>query len=161
VLSKRKADRIRGWERVIQKHKVGDTVKGKCVRKIKGGLLVDVGVLVFLPASQVDIRRVGDVGEYIGRDIEAKIIKIDEERRNIVLSRRKLLEEDRDKMKKELFTNIRIGEIRRGGIAHPHKEACHLLGVIFVHLAAPGLDVQTLSHRAPVTIPKRGWTVKR
>ncbi|HOX05591.1 MAG TPA: 30S ribosomal protein S1 [Planctomycetota bacterium] len=114
VLSKRKADRIRGWERVIQKHKVGDTVKGKCVRKIKGGLLVDVGVLVFLPASQVDIRRVGDVGEYIGRDIEAKIIKIDEERRNIVLSRRKLLEEDRDKMKKELFTTIRVGEIRRG-----------------------------------------------
>ncbi len=114
VLSKRKADRIRGWERVIQKHKVGDTVKGKCVRKIKGGLLVDVGVLVFLPASQVDIRRVGDVGEYIGRDIEAKIIKIDEERRNIVLSRRKLLEEERDKMKKELFTTIRVGEIRRG-----------------------------------------------
>jgi small subunit ribosomal protein S1 len=114
VLSKRKADRIRGWERVIEHHKIGDTVKGRCMRKIKGGLLVDIGVLVFLPASQVDIRRVGDVGECIGREIEAKIIKIDEERRNIVISRRKLLEEERDKQKKELFTTIRVGEIRRG-----------------------------------------------
>jgi len=114
VLSKRKADRIRGWERVIGTHTVGDTVKGRCVRKIKGGLLVDIGVLVFLPASQVDIRRVGDVGEYIGREIDAKIIKIDEDRRNIVISRRRLLEEERERMKKELFKNIRVGEIRRG-----------------------------------------------
>ncbi|MHC4913873.1 MAG: 30S ribosomal protein S1 [Planctomycetota bacterium] len=114
VLSKRKADRIRGWERVIETHKVGDSVKGRCVRKIKGGLLVDIGVLVFLPASQVDIRRVGDVSEYIGREIDAKIIKIDEDRRNIVISRRRLLEEEREKMKKELFATIRIGEIRRG-----------------------------------------------
>jgi small subunit ribosomal protein S1 len=114
ALSKRKADRIRGWERVIESHSVGDTVKGRCVRKIKGGLLVDIGVLVFLPASQVDIRRVGDVGEFIGREIDAKIIKIDENRRNIVISRRRLLEEDREKMKKELFGEIRVGEIRRG-----------------------------------------------
>ncbi|MFH0937867.1 MAG: 30S ribosomal protein S1 [Planctomycetota bacterium] len=114
VLSKKKADRIRGWERVMQAYKVGDTVKGKAVRKIKGGLLIDIGVHVFLPASQIDIRRVGDPGDWIGRELECKIIKIDEERRNIVLSRRKLLEEDRDKMKKDLLSTIQRGEVRRG-----------------------------------------------
>ena len=114
VLSKKKADRIRGWERVMQAYKVGDVVKGKAVRKIKGGLLVDIGVHVFLPASQIDIRRVGDPGDWIGRELECKIIKIDEERRNIVLSRRKLLEEERDKMKKDLLGTIQRGEVRRG-----------------------------------------------
>ena len=62
------------------------SVTGKVTRKIKGGLLVDIGVPVFLPASQVDIRRPGDIGEFIGQEIEAKILKIDEERRNIVIS---------------------------------------------------------------------------
>ncbi|MBI3829253.1 MAG: 30S ribosomal protein S1 [Planctomycetes bacterium] len=114
VLSKKKADRIRGWERVMQMYKVGDVVKGKAVRKIKGGLLVDIGVHVFLPASQIDIRRVGDPGEWVGREMECKIIKIDEDRRNIVLSRRKMLEEDRDRMKKTLLGSIQRGEVRRG-----------------------------------------------
>jgi len=114
VLSKKKADRIRGWERVMEMYKVGDVVKGKAVRKIKGGLLVDIGVHVFLPASQIDIRRVGDPGDWVGKEMECKIIKIDEERRNIVLSRRKMLEEDRDKMKKTLLGSIQKGEVRRG-----------------------------------------------
>jgi len=114
VLSKKKADRIRGWERVMEMYKVGDVVKGKAVRKIKGGLLVDIGVHVFLPASQIDIRRVGDPGDWVGKEMECKIIKIDEERRNIVLSRRKMLEEERDKMKKTLLGSIQKGEVRRG-----------------------------------------------
>jgi len=98
----------------MQAYKVGDVVKGKAVRKIKGGLLVDIGVHVFLPASQIDVRRVGDPGDWIGREMECKIIKIDEERRNIVLSRRKMLEEERDKMKKDLLGTIQKGEVRRG-----------------------------------------------
>ena len=77
------------------KHKEGDVVNGAVIRKIKGGLLVDIGVPVFLPASQVDIRRPADIGEYIGQEIECKILKIDAERRNIVVSRRKLIEEQR------------------------------------------------------------------
>jgi small subunit ribosomal protein S1 len=85
-LSKRKADRIINWNAITETTKEGDIVKGKVMRKIKGGLLVDIGVPVFLPASQVDIRRPGDIGEYIGREIEAKILKIDMERRNIVIS---------------------------------------------------------------------------
>jgi small subunit ribosomal protein S1 len=115
VLSKSKADRIRGWERLVKNHKEGDVVKGKAIRKIKGGLLVDVtGVPVFLPASQVGIRRAGDIAEYIGKEVECKIIKIDAERRNIVVSRRRLLEEQRDIAKRKLLEEIKVGDNRKG-----------------------------------------------
>ncbi|MCC7137076.1 MAG: 30S ribosomal protein S1 [Planctomycetes bacterium] len=114
VLSKRKADRIRGWERIIQSHKEGDAVRGRVLKKIKGGLLVDIGVPVFLPASQVAIRRTNDIGEFIGKDIEARIIKIDEPRMNIVISRRKLIEEQRDELKKQLLAEIQPGQVRKG-----------------------------------------------
>jgi len=115
-LSKRKADRIINWNQIIQTSKEGDVVKGKVMRKIKGGLLVDIGVPVFLPASQVDVRRPGDIGEYIGRDIEAKILKIDMERRNIVISRRKLIEEKRGAAKEQLLGEIQIGQVRKGTV---------------------------------------------
>jgi small subunit ribosomal protein S1 len=114
VLSKRKADRIRGWERVVQEYGEGATVRGRVVKKIKGGLLVDIGVPVFLPASQVSIRRANDIGEFIGRDIEARIIKIDHERMNIVISRRKLIEEQREEAKSSLLQEIKPGQIRTG-----------------------------------------------
>ena len=114
LLSKRKADRIRGWENIILTHKEGDTVKGMALRKIKGGLLVDIGVPVFLPASQVNIRRAGDIGDWIGKDIEARIIKIDEERMNIVISRRKLIEEERETKKAALLTELEEGQVRMG-----------------------------------------------
>ncbi|MDZ7815180.1 MAG: 30S ribosomal protein S1 [Planctomycetota bacterium] len=116
ILSKRKADRIRGWEIVTSKYGLGDIVSGKIVRKIKGGLLVDIGVQVFLPASQVDIRRIPEIGDFVGREIEAKIIKIDPNRRNIVLSRRQMLEEQRDKMKEKLLGELEEGEIRTGEV---------------------------------------------
>jgi len=115
-LSKRKADRIRGWEKIIEKNKEGDVVEGKVTRKIKGGLLVDIGVPAFLPASQVDIRRPSDIGEYIDQTIQAVILKIDEERRNIVVSRRKLIEEERAKKKDELLSQIEEGHICKGTV---------------------------------------------
>jgi small subunit ribosomal protein S1 len=113
-LSKRKADRIRGWERIIATHKEGDVVKGICTRKIKGGLLVDIGIPVFLPASQIEIRRTGDVTAYIGKEVEARIIKIDEARMNIVVSRRKMLEEGRETRKRDLLESLTEGQVRRG-----------------------------------------------
>lgn len=76
LLSKRKADRIREWEKIIQTHKEGDIITGAVVRKIKGGLLVNIGVNVFLPASQVDIRRPSDIADFIGQDIELSLIHI-------------------------------------------------------------------------------------
>ena len=114
LLSKRKADRVREWEEVTSKHHEGDVVTGTVVRKIKGGLLIDIGVNVFLPASQVDIRRPPDIGEYIGKDIECMILKIDDARRNIVVSRRKLIEDQRADMKRKLMNEIEEGQRRMG-----------------------------------------------
>ena len=114
VLSYRKAKRQKEWEQVIEKHKEGDVVSGTVTRKIKGGLLVNIGVNVFLPASQVDIRRPPDIADYIGKTIECKILKIDEARRNIVVSRRKLIEDQREEMKKKLLSEIEPGQVRKG-----------------------------------------------
>jgi small subunit ribosomal protein S1 len=114
ILSKRKADRIRGWEKVIATFKEGDTVTGKAIRKIKGGLLVDIGVPVFLPASQVSIRRSKDIAEYIDKDLECKIIKIDEARMNIVVSRRRLVEERRALQRETILADLEEGQIRDG-----------------------------------------------
>lgn len=113
-LSKRKATRIRTWERIISEHKEGDVVVGTVTRKIKGGLLVDIGVNVFLPASQVDIRQPNDIGDYIGKQIKCMILKIDEPRRNIVVSRRQLIEMEREQMKRKLLDEIEVGQRRKG-----------------------------------------------
>ncbi|HQR09190.1 MAG TPA: 30S ribosomal protein S1 [Gemmatales bacterium] len=114
MLSFRKARRQEEWERVIRQHKEGDVVQGAVTKKIKGGLLVNIGVNVFLPASQVDIRRPSDIGDYIGRDVRCKILKIDEARRNIVVSRRKLIEDERTEKKKKLLEEIAPGQLRKG-----------------------------------------------
>ena len=114
LLSKSKADRIRDWERVTSKAGEGDKVTGKVLRKIKGGLLVDIGVNVFLPASQVDIRRPPSLDVYLEQDIDCVILKIDEVRRNIVVSRRKLIEDERAELKKKLLTELQDGQIRKG-----------------------------------------------
>jgi len=116
VLSRKKAHRMRAWEMVISKYHEGDVVTGKVTRKIKGGLLVDIGVNVFLPASQVDIRRPSDIADFIDQEIECMILKIDESRRNIVVSRRKLIEITREQQKKALLEEIAVGQIRKGTV---------------------------------------------
>ena len=125
LLSKRKADRIQQWIDLIERHKEGDVVKGKVVRKIKGGLLVAIGadslpsgqgVNVFLPASQVDIRRPHDIGAFIDKQIECVILKIDEARRNIVVSRRKLIEDKRAVAKSDLLAQLSEGDTRKGTV---------------------------------------------
>ena len=116
VLSKRKADRYLNWNRIVGTKNEGDVVSGRVMRKIKGGLLVDIGYPVFLPASQVDIRRPGDIGMYIGQEIEAQILKIDTERRNIVISRRRLIEDQRAAAKEKVLATIEVGEVRKGSV---------------------------------------------
>ncbi len=113
-ISKRKADSIRLWTDVISKISEGEIVTGKVVRKIKGGLLVDIGVNVFLPASQVDIRRPGDIGDYIGRVVQCEVLKIDQARRNIVVSRRSLIEKERELVQETLLKELEIGQTRTG-----------------------------------------------
>lgn len=114
ALSKQKADRIRGWERIIRCNREGDPLKGRVIRKVKGGLLVDVGVPVFLPASQVDTHKVEDIGEFIGKEIEVKIIKIDEKRMNVIVSRKKSLDDQRNEQKLKLMSELKEGDQVRG-----------------------------------------------
>ncbi|MEM0983638.1 MAG: 30S ribosomal protein S1 [Planctomycetota bacterium] len=115
-LSKRKADRQLAWQRIVDTKREGDAVEGTCMRKIKGGLLVDIGVPVFLPASQVDVRRPHEIGDFIGRKVRAEILKIDTERRNIVISRRKLIEKERDEAKDRLLGTIKEGDLVTGTV---------------------------------------------
>jgi small subunit ribosomal protein S1 len=115
-ISKRKADRIINWEAIMKSKKEGDPVSGKVTKKIKGGLLVDIGVPVFLPASQVDIRRPGEISDWIGRTIDAMILKIDEERRNIVISRRKMIEVQREELKRKTLDTIQVGTLVKGTV---------------------------------------------
>jgi len=114
LLSKRKAEKIEAWMKVMETVHEGDVVTGTVTRKIKGGLLVDIGVAVFLPASQVDIRRPADIGDYIGRAIQCLVLKIDEARRNIVVSRRALIERERAEKKAQLLGELQVGQIRKG-----------------------------------------------
>src|SRR3954454_12956815 len=115
VLSKRKAEKIEDWMKVMETVHENDVVTGVVTRKIKGGLLVDVsGVNVFLPASQVDIRRPADIGDYIGRTIQCIVLKIDDARRNIVVSRRALIETERAEKKSQLLSTLEVGQLRKG-----------------------------------------------
>jgi len=116
LLSKRKAAKIEQWQRVMETVHENDIVTGMVTRKIKGGLLVDIGVNVFLPASQVDIRRPPDIGDYIGRTIQCIVLKIDEARRNIVVSRRSLIETERAEKKSKLLAELEIGQRRKGTV---------------------------------------------
>ncbi|MDO5554166.1 MAG: 30S ribosomal protein S1 [Planctomycetia bacterium] len=116
ALSKRKAAKIEAWMKMMEKVKEGDVVDGMVTKKIKGGLLVDIGVHVFLPASQVDVRRPSDISEFIGKPIKCVILKIDETRRNIVVSRRALIEKERAEKKNALLHELEVGQIRTGTI---------------------------------------------
>lgn len=115
ALSKRKADKLRKWEETMAQIEEGKVVTGQVTRKIKGGLLVDVGgINVFLPASQVDIRRPADIGDYIGRTVQCEVLKIDKERRNIVVSRRSLIERERQEAREHLLRELEVGQTRKG-----------------------------------------------
>jgi small subunit ribosomal protein S1 len=114
-VTKRGADKQIQWNEVISKLKEGDPVTGTVERKIKGGLLVDIGgVKVFLPASQVDIRRPSDIGDYIGRVVQCEVLKIDEARRNIVVSRRSLIERQREEDREALLKELEVKQVRKG-----------------------------------------------
>lgn len=114
VLSREKAERLRQWEFILQHCHEGSIVRGKVIRKVKGGLMVDIGVESFLPGSQIDNKRIKNLDEYLDKIYEFKILKINIDRKNIVVSRRELLEAERISKKAELLENIRVGEVRFG-----------------------------------------------
>lgn len=114
VLSREKASRLRQWEFIVEHCEEGSIVKGKIIRKVKGGLMVDIGMEAFLPGSQIDNKRIKNLDEFIGKTCEFKILKINTERKNVVVSRRELLEAERVSKKAEVLEHMNIGEIRKG-----------------------------------------------
>ncbi|MBI3872183.1 MAG: 30S ribosomal protein S1 [candidate division Zixibacteria bacterium] len=117
VLSKSKADFLRVWDNIRATHEQGSLVDGRIVRRIKGGLVVDLfGVEAFLPGSQVALRQVPDFDSLIGQSLPMKIIKLNKTRRNIVVSRRVVLEQERDDLRGRILNEIVTGQIRRGKV---------------------------------------------
>ncbi len=114
VLSREKAERLRQWEYILEHCEEGSIVKGRVLRKVKGGLMVDIGMEAFLPGSQIDNKRIKNLDEFIGRTYEFKILKINIDRKNVVVSRRELLEAERISKKAEVLENIVEGDVREG-----------------------------------------------
>ena len=115
VLSKQKADFMRVWDSIKDAHDTGNTVEGRLMRRIKGGIVVDLfGVEAFLPGSQIDIRQVKNFDQFIGKEFPFKIIKLNKARRNIVVSRRAVLEEERGRMREEIIKVLEEGQVREG-----------------------------------------------
>jgi len=115
VLSKKKADFYKVWDKIRQAFETGEIVQGRLARKIKGGVIVDLfGVDAFLPGSQIALRRVPDIDALIGQTMEFKIIKLNKRRRNIVVSRRMILEQIREQKRGRLLEEIAVGQTRKG-----------------------------------------------
>ncbi len=116
VLSKEKADKIKVWDVVSQAYEKGTPVEGKVVEVVKGGLAVDIGVRAFLPGSQVDLRPVKNLGSLMGQQIRAKVIKLNRRRGNVVLSRRTVLEEEREGRRKHTLAILQEGMALTGTV---------------------------------------------
>jgi small subunit ribosomal protein S1 len=116
VLSKEKAEFKQNWERILTICNEGGTIAGKVKAVVKGGLLVNIGVEAFLPASQIDVATPKNLTQYVGNTYDFKVVKINQERQNIVLSRRELIEQERLERRQKLLTEMMPGDIRKGTV---------------------------------------------
>ena len=117
ILSKKRAEYERAWIQVEEKFKAGEVVTGEVIEVVKGGLILDIGLRGFLPASLVDLRRVKDLDMYLGTEIEARVIEMDRNRNNVVLSRRVLLEEGRKNERAEILSKLAKGMRLKGTVS--------------------------------------------
>ncbi|MBV6514090.1 MAG: 30S ribosomal protein S1 [Ignavibacteriaceae bacterium] len=116
-LSKREADFLRIWDRVVSAHNTGEILKGKIVRRIKGGMVVDLmGMETFLPGSQIDVRPIRDFDAYVGREMEFKVVKINEPTKNVVVSHKVLVEEELYDQRKAILEKLEKGQILEGTV---------------------------------------------
>jgi small subunit ribosomal protein S1 len=113
-LSFDKAEQKKNWEKIVNTCEEGSVITGRVRSKVKGGLVVNIGVDAFLPSSQVDIQAPKNLDQFVGQTFDFKVVKINRERKNIVVSRRELIEERRQDKKREILTGIKPGETRRG-----------------------------------------------
>lgn len=116
VLSKEKAEFKQNWERILSICNEGGTIAGKVKAVVKGGLLVNIGVEAFLPASQIDVSTPKNLAQYVGNTYDFKVVKINQERQNIVLSRRELIEQERLERRQKLLSEMTPGDIRKGTV---------------------------------------------
>jgi small subunit ribosomal protein S1 len=117
ILSKKRAQYERAWGRIEEIMRSGQTITGPVIEVVKGGLILDIGLRGFLPASLVDLRRVRDLQPYVGQELEAKIIELDRNRNNVVLSRRAFLEESQSEGRKSFLQSLKKGERRKGTVS--------------------------------------------
>jgi small subunit ribosomal protein S1 len=117
ILSKKRAQYERAWGKIEEIKESEGVVTGPVIEVVKGGLIIDIGLRGFLPASLVELRRVRDLEPYVGRQLEAKIIELDKNRNNVVLSRRAWLEETQREQREDFLTNLKPGEVRRGVVS--------------------------------------------
>jgi len=116
VLSKEKAEFKKNWDKILTICNEGGTITGKVKAAVKGGLLVNIGVEAFLPASQIDIVPPKNLAQFLGNSYEFKVVKINQDRQNIVLSRRELIEQQRNDKRSKLLTEMTPGDIRKGTV---------------------------------------------
>lgn len=116
IISHDKALQKKNWELIVENCEEGSILPGRVKTKVKGGLVVNIGVDAFLPASQIDTQAPINLDQYVGQTYDFKIVKINKERKNIVVSRRELIEEERQEKRKNLLSEIKIGDIRKGTV---------------------------------------------
>tara|TARA_B110000305_G_C19448085_1_gene646045 strand:- start:390 stop:2036 length:1647 start_codon:yes stop_codon:yes gene_type:complete len=116
ILSYDKALQKKNWEHILTNCEEGSVISGRVKAKVKGGLIVSIGVDSFLPASQIDIQPSKNLDQYVGQTYDFKVIKINLERKNIVVSRRELIEEQRQMKKKELLNSVKVGDSKTGTV---------------------------------------------
>ena len=117
ILSKKRAQYERAWGKIEEIYNSDSTVTGTVIEVVKGGLILDIGLRGFLPASLVEMRRVRDLHPYVGRELECKVIELDKNRNNVVLSRRKFLEETQSEFRREFLETLQPGEVRKGTVS--------------------------------------------
>jgi len=158
VLSRKKAEREQIWVHIEEAVDSGALVEGKIVANVKGGLTVDIGVPAFLPASQVDVRPIGNLEKLIGQSFQFKVVKVNKKRGNVVLSRRAILEEERDKLKTDTLTTLTEGQVREGIVKNITDYGAFIdLGGIDGLLHIVDMSWRKLAH--PSEILKIGETV--
>jgi small subunit ribosomal protein S1 len=159
VLSRKKAEREVVWDKIEEAVESGGLMDGKIIANVKGGLTVDIGVSAFLPASQVDVRPIGNLEKLIGQTFQFKVVKVNKKRGNVVLSRRVLLEEERERLKKDTLATLAEGQIVEGTVKNITDYGAFIdLGGIDGLLHIVDMSWRKLGH--PSEALKNGDTVK-
>jgi small subunit ribosomal protein S1 len=114
LLSKKRAEVEQNFDRIEKIYEKGDTIEGEIIECVKGGLIVDIGLRGFLPASLIDVRKIKELESYIGEKCVCKIIEVDRNRNNVVLSRKVIIEDERREQRKEILSNMEIGQVKKG-----------------------------------------------